>query len=76
MSLGNRLKYFVEDSELRALRCGAFAAGRRVLLLSQGAEAPVGSVEAFDEESDSYTVRLLDGRMRFYVMVDEMKEIR
>ena len=103
-----RLKYFVEAEEIRAIRCGAFAAGRRVVLRTSG-KKPGGSdgsmraacagscagtsssestcdasracgvvahVDDFDEETETYTVRLLDGRARYYVEQEELREVR
>jgi hypothetical protein len=73
-----RLKYFVEANEVRAVRCGAFAAGRRVLLsmAGAGAKGTPAHVEGYDDESATYSVRLLDGSLRPYVTDDELQEVR
>jgi len=67
-----RIKYFVEADELRPIRCGCFVAGRRVLI-GRGSEC--ASVDDFDEETSTYTVRLPDGRMRMYILEEEMREV-
>ena len=71
-----RYKYFVEVCEIRTLRCGAFVAGRRVQLVSGAARGAAGHVDDFDEETDSYSVRLLDGRLKCYLTADELQEVR
>ena len=68
-----RRKYFVEDGALRQIRCGSFVAGAPVHLAQGGGLD--GRVDAFDDESSTYTVRLADGRCRFYVEEDELTSL-
>ena len=73
-----RLKYFVEVSELRAVRCGAFCCGRRVRVGPPGArDAVVAHVEEFDDESGTYTVRLLGegAGCRYFLLEDDLREV-
>ena len=72
-----RCKHFVEDNELHAIRCGTFAAGRRVLLSELGAaSAMLGTIDAFDADTCTYTVQLLDGRFRSCITDEEISEVR
>ena len=64
-----RVKYFVEDNALRATRCGSFVAGTPV---SWESGRYMGQVDAFDDESGTYTVRLADGRCQYYLEEHEL----
>ena len=79
-----RSKYFVEASELRALKAGAYDVGRRVALDCSLLEAGRRSgaarrgaviaalVEEYDDESDSYTLVREDDGKRLYYVRDEI----
>jgi hypothetical protein len=66
-----RVKHFVEDIALRATRCGSFAAGTPVSWAAPAGRRS-GRVDAFDDESGTYTVRLADGRCQYYMEEEEL----
>ena len=67
-----RMKHFLEVSETRPIRCGAFLAGQRVV-----ARGVMGEVDEFDEESGTYEVReTRSRRLLTYVEEGEVREVR
>ena len=71
-----RLKYLVEEADLRCYRCGAYNTGDAVNVRPQGSgSTQPAAVVGYDEESETYTVLHPDGR-RSYFVSEEMIEKR
>lgn len=73
--LDGRLKYMVEESDMRHGRAGTYEVGARVSVLLKGVWRTSRIVE-YDYESETYCVRCLhDGKLAAYVAADDMAAI-
>ena len=67
----------LQENELRLLCLDFDRTILRVLLrTAAGAAELVGAVDGYDDESATYSVILNDGRVRYYVLEEELREVR